>query len=535
MNRLLSPAAPLSAARPALHPGLTVFLLALAWLAGLAWMRPLALPDEGRYVGVAWEMLRSGNWVTPTLDGLPFFHKPPLFYWITATAFELLGPSEWAARSASIVAGATTVAALYAALHEWLGQRTARMAVLVLATQPLFFGASQYANLDMLVAACISVAILLGARAALRFEAGRNPRGDLAGAYVAAALGLLAKGLIGLVIPSLVLLLWLAAARRWRTLWALCWLPGFAMVGVIVVPWLAAAEWAHPGFLHYFFVVQHFQRFSGSGFNGVEPFWFYVPVLLLLVLPWSGWLFTALRRAPSVAVPPRSSANAAGPARVLALMAIWIGVVVVFFSIPHSKLVGYVLPALAPLAVLIAAAAGPLVQHSARALRWWRASAGVAALLCVGTALGVAIAHPKSSRELATQLALHRAPNDGVAFIDAYVYDLPFYLRDTAPVVVAADWDPAEIRKHDNWRKELADAGGFAPSLAADRLLGEAAFRAALCSGRVKWVVANRASVGRYPFLGEAPTLATEEDRALWHTDAAEPAFRAALGCGGTP
>ncbi|HEY4066818.1 MAG TPA: glycosyltransferase family 39 protein, partial [Burkholderiaceae bacterium] len=149
-----------------------MFLLAFAWLAGLAWLRPLALPDEGRYVGVAWEMLRSGNWVTPTLDGLPFFHKPPLFYWITAAALELLGPNEWAARSASILGGATTVAVLYLALREWLGERSARMAALVLATQPLFFGASQYANLDMLVAACISVSILLGARAALHLEAG---------------------------------------------------------------------------------------------------------------------------------------------------------------------------------------------------------------------------------------------------------------------------------------------------------------------------------------------------------------------------
>src|ERR1700712_2571308 len=122
------------------NPTLIVFLLALGWLGGSAWMRPLAMPDEGRYVGVALEMLHSGNWITPTLDGLPFFHKPPLFYWITAAAMDLFGTDVWAARSASILAGATLVAVLYAALRDWVDEATARAAALGLPTQPLFFG-----------------------------------------------------------------------------------------------------------------------------------------------------------------------------------------------------------------------------------------------------------------------------------------------------------------------------------------------------------------------------------------------------------
>src|SRR5689334_2016600 len=77
--------------------GLFVFAIALTWLGCTAWMRPLFLPDEGRYVGVAWEMLASGNWLTPTLDGMPFFHKPPLFYWLTALAMNAFGANEWAA------------------------------------------------------------------------------------------------------------------------------------------------------------------------------------------------------------------------------------------------------------------------------------------------------------------------------------------------------------------------------------------------------------------------------------------------------
>src|SRR5580765_6239032 len=126
------------------YPTLAVFVAALARLGGLAWMRPLAIPEEGRYVGVAWEMFRSGNWITPALDGLPFFHKPPLFYWITAVAMHVFGPGDWTARTAPILAGSATVVTLYSVWREWLGEVPTKMAAIVLATQPLFFCGSRF-------------------------------------------------------------------------------------------------------------------------------------------------------------------------------------------------------------------------------------------------------------------------------------------------------------------------------------------------------------------------------------------------------
>ena len=146
------------------HAG--VLLLIVIWLSATAWARPLMLPDEGRYAGVAWEMLRSGDWLTPTLDGLPFFHKPPLFYWLTASALSVFGLNEWAARMASIVGASAGAYALYLYVVRYAGLRAARMALLVLLTQLLFFGGSQFANLDMLVAGCIGATILLAAHAA---------------------------------------------------------------------------------------------------------------------------------------------------------------------------------------------------------------------------------------------------------------------------------------------------------------------------------------------------------------------------------
>src|SRR6185369_15496972 len=174
------------------------------WIAATAWMRPLAVPDEGRYAGVALEMLRSGNWLVPTLDGLPYFHKPPLFYWITAASLWMFGPLEWVARVAPLVGAATAASALYAFALRWSGPPSARLSLLVLVTQPLFFIGAQFANLDMLVAGCIVATVLSSAHVVLQAEQGVSSRGALAVAYVFSALGLLAKGLIGAALPGLV-------------------------------------------------------------------------------------------------------------------------------------------------------------------------------------------------------------------------------------------------------------------------------------------------------------------------------------------
>jgi 4-amino-4-deoxy-L-arabinose transferase-like glycosyltransferase len=146
---------------------------AFGWFASLAGVRALTLPDEARYTAVAWEMLRSGDWWTPTLNGLPFLHKP-LFYWMTAASLASFGGLQWSARFASM-AGATL-----ACLSVWMlarrrsGDRVARWTVLSLATCPLFFAAAQIASPDMLVTGCITCAVCCSAEAALRGVAGER-------------------------------------------------------------------------------------------------------------------------------------------------------------------------------------------------------------------------------------------------------------------------------------------------------------------------------------------------------------------------
>src|SRR5690606_3910775 len=153
-----------------------VALTAFVWFASSTWSWPLLLPDEGRYVGVAWNMLSQGEWSVPLLNGLPFFHKPPLFYWLTAASLWGFGLNEWAARLASVLGATLMVAALFWFLKAHASRLQAVLASLVLGLQPFVFGAAHYANLDMLVAGIMTATIVLAASAALRIEAQRPYR-----------------------------------------------------------------------------------------------------------------------------------------------------------------------------------------------------------------------------------------------------------------------------------------------------------------------------------------------------------------------
>ena len=502
-------------------------LLTAAWFAATAWARPLMLPDEGRYVGVAWEMLRSGDWLTPTLDGLPFFHKPPLFYWITAAAMAVLGPNEWAGRAAPILGASSGAFALFLFVRRWYDERTARTALLVLSTQPFFFVGAQYANLDMLVAGCIGVTILLLAHAALgAMNQGGMRRGVLAAAYGCAGLGVLAKGLIGVVLPALVMLCWLLALRRWRLIFSLLWWPGVLLLLVVAAPWFIAMQMRYPAFLDYFFVVQHFKRFTEGGFNNAQPFWFYPAVLALLCLPWFVWLYPAFKR--SYLGDPRL-----GPVRML--MWLWLLVVVIFFSLPQSKLVGYVLPAVPPMSLLIADGALGLAVASRWRQRGWQISAAVAVLICVGVVLGLSLHRVQSTKPLALALRLQQSPGDPVVFVNSYFYDIPFYARLRDPVAVVDTWHDPEIAQRDNWRKELADAAGFATPEAAAVLLTPDRLTQRLCQSTITWLVSTRTAAAGLPFLAEAREIAGTEHDALWRVDHSLPAMATALGCPGTP
>jgi 4-amino-4-deoxy-L-arabinose transferase-like glycosyltransferase len=488
----------------------------------MAWLRPLALPDEGRYVGVAWEMVRSGDWLVPTLDGLPYFHKPPLFYWLTAAALSVTDSTLLAARIAPWLGACLAGGALFLFARRWAGRDLARAALLALVTAPLFYFGAQYANLDMLVAGCITATTLAFAHAALLDPEGPGRKPALLLAYALCALGVLAKGLIGVVLPGMVLFLWLVWERRWMAMLRLLWLPGIALFLVIAAPWFALMQQRFDGFTHYFFVVQHFQRYAQATFNNPQPFWFYVAVLLVLALPWTPWLAGARRlqwHGPSQ------------PATVRRLMVVWIASITLFFSLPHSKLVGYIFPVVAPMLLLAADAGLALRAGSPRADKAWRACAIGAVLICLLAAVAIDVKADRSQADLGRALRGRVQPGDTVIALEEYRFAIPFEARLRQPVLVVSDWSPQEVAKRDNWRKELADAAVFEPK--QDWLISDSQLSARVCASRTSWLVGTADLTKKYAWLAQADRVASSRRLVLWRVDGAS-AVRPAL-CRGTP
>ena len=458
-------------------------LALFAWLAFAIGLHPLTLPEEGRYVGVAWEMLRSGDWIVPTQNGLPFFHKPPLFYWLTAASMQVFGTNAAAARFAPLLAACVAAFGFYAVTRRRAGAALAGVALLVLATMPFFFGAAQFANLDMLVAAFIALAIVFAADAALDLRQGRPHRRPLVLAWTCAALGVLAKGLIGLVLPGLVMVVWLVISGQARTILRLVSPLGLAMFALIVLPWFIAVQQRYPGFARYFFVYHHFERFTASGFNNAQPWWFFLVAVPLLTLPWSLWLARSRLRAATDDAPDRAAWRQ--------LMWTWLVSVVFFFSLPESKPVGYAMPVLFPLAFLIAEPVLAAGRGGAGARRLVVASIGAAAAVCLLAVAWAATRYDRDNTALAHALRQLREPGEPIVFVNEYFFDIPLHARLEDPVPVIADWSAAKVGERDNWRRELAEAAPFAPRTAAAVLVDATRGYALRCGKARLWAVAK--------------------------------------------
>ena len=498
-------------------PGWQVLLGLAVWLAALAWTRWLTLPDEGRYAGVAWEMLRSNSPMVPLLDGMPYFHKPPLYYWLAQISYSLFGVHEFSARLPSLLGAWGAGAGLYAFVSRYRSVAQARGAVVILGLTPLFFGAAQFANMDMLVASMITLCVLAAADTALRREAGRPFRGMAIATGVLAALAVLAKGLIGVALPGAIVLAWLLLRRDWRGMGALLSPLALLAFAVVGVPWFWLMQSKFPGFFHYFFVYQHFERFAQSGFNNAQPFWFYVPIVAGLALPWSIWAVGCFKPAFWREDDPHGLRR---------LAALWFGIVLVFFSIPQSKLIGYVLPVFPALAFLISERIAPGWNAGKR--RGVQIAAGVAAVVCLA-AIMVAAANPRGSAGPTIQsLRNEMAPTDQLVALHSLPFDLGFYTQANEPAWIVDDWKNPEIAVRDNWRKELYDAAQFDPVVGELVLVPNADLQARLCAapdGKRFWIWGRDDDAGRYPVLtGIAPRLAGKS-RAVWQINI-DAAFR---------
>jgi 4-amino-4-deoxy-L-arabinose transferase-like glycosyltransferase len=345
------------------------FLLSLTLLGLVVFFYRLGVPglmdpDEGRYAEIAREIWLLRDWLIPHLNLLPYLEKPPLVYWLTALSLGGLGATELAARLPVALSALGGVFLAYGLGRVFWGPAAGLFSAVVLATSVGYVALGRLLTLDMTFSLLLNLAVGLG------YLALRRPRpGRWLWAYLALALAVLTKGPVALVLAGLIWGLGVflqpdvvpAAAghpekeadpagpdwwsSRWRACRPLVQPRGWVLLAVLVLPWFAGVEWRYPGFFRFFILEQHFGRFLTPAIHPA-PFYFYLPVLLGLMLPWSFLLPWALMsRRPD-------------PHRIFLLL--WAAVVLVFFSLSRGKLVPYVLPALTPLALLLGRALADL-------------------------------------------------------------------------------------------------------------------------------------------------------------------------------
>lgn len=337
---------------------LIVFAALLIWCANLDY-RKLALSDEGRYSEIPRIMAQSGDWVTPRLNGIKYFEKPPLQYWTTAAAYKVFGEHQWTARIWPAVTGFAGLLLIFVAGARIYGAAAGFYAALVLGSSLLYSGMAHILTLDMGLAffmAMAMVGVLLGLDAR---SSAVTQRRWMHVAAAGCALAVLSKGLIGIVLPGAVVVLYMLVKRDFGLLRRLHLITGGLLFFAISAPWFVAVSLANPEFPHFFFIHEHFQRYTSTVHQRYQPWYYFIPILLLGILPWLLTLFDAV-----IAAVKRPRSRAFDPTLFLL---IWAGFIFVFFSASGSKLPSYILPIFPALALLTGAR---LAEIKGRTLAW---------------------------------------------------------------------------------------------------------------------------------------------------------------------
>ena len=388
-------------------------LLVVVWFGGLG-HRKLIKPDEGRYAEIPREMVATGDWLTPRLNGLKYFEKPPLQYWTTAVAYEAFGVGEATSRLWTALTGFLGILVVGFTASRLYDRRTGLFASTVLASSVAYVLLGHFNTLDMGLAFFMTTTLCatLLARDARARAAGH---GDHCGAspdalatqatrwmlvgWAALALATLSKGPVAVVLSGGALVFYLLLSRDWTLLGSLVLVRGLALFLVITAPWFIAVSRANPEFAHFFFIHEHVERFLTTEHRREGPIWYFVPVLLVGLLPWLSLVVASVAR-PLLERSAPSTRGGFAPDR---LLVAWCAVIFVFFSLSGSKLPSYVLPMFPALALLVAP---HLARIEARALR--RHLVAIAALAAVVCLVVLALPRFMDSAESAAAIANFR-------------------------------------------------------------------------------------------------------------------------------
>ena len=361
----------------ALHPGKILLLLliyALLWFGTLSY-RHLIPSDEGRYAEIAREMLVTGDWVTPRYNGYKYFEKPPLQVWATAAAFQVFGIGDWQARLWTALTGFLTILAIGFTGARIYNARAGWLAAAVLASSPMWVISGHFNSLDMGLSAFLVAALcsLLLAQTAHNKFSSRN---WMWACWIFMALATLSKGVIGAAIPAMVFIAYSISTWDWKIWTRLRLLSGLILFLVITAPWFVLVAQRNPEFLEFFFIHEHLQRFTQDAHSRTGPIYYFIPLLLIGILPWVLQIPGAIAQAWQERRREFSSGW---------LLVCWFVVIFAFFSVSRSKLPGYIIPIFPALALLIGNRLDRLLGNTnSMAMPWKLQTLGFALLGCIG-------------------------------------------------------------------------------------------------------------------------------------------------------
>jgi 4-amino-4-deoxy-L-arabinose transferase-like glycosyltransferase len=379
--------------RPSTHPRIRTDVLLLVAFCGFLFFYGLGTfgllgADEPRYAQVAREMLDRSDWVTPTLQGKPWLEKPVLYYWQAMLSFRVAGITDQAARLPAAFDASMLIAVIYLFLRRFRPGSELDGA-LITASCAGVIGFAHAAATDMPLAAAFAIALLAWYG---WYESRRHIY--LAVFYIFLALGTLAKGPVAPALSAVIVFLFVAVKRDWRAIPRTLWIPGIALYLAVMLPWYIAVQLRNPEFFRVFILEQNLARFSQDVYHHRQPFWFYLPVFLLAMMPWTLGLILAVveraRRIWSEGWDKDKEAFSSPEASWPLFLLVWMLVPILFFSASQSKLPGYILPAVPAGALLVAEYLAAHRSEEKKLLPLFAAAHGVVCGLLIFAALSAA-------------------------------------------------------------------------------------------------------------------------------------------------
>lgn len=380
--------------------------------------RPYITPSEARYIEIPRQMLASGDFLTPHINGVQYFEKPPLFYWIQAF-FLSLANNEFMGRIATTLVVTLTCLATYATGRLAYGRQAGLFAAAALATSILGYGLSRVAMLDAPVSLFLTCTI-----ASFLFAQKTGQKKFYYFMYIAAALAVMTKGLIGIVIPGLVIGSWIIFTGNWKILKEARLFTGTLLFLAIAAPWHILMAMKHPEFLDFYFIHEHFTRFLTNEHKRTAPWWFFIAVTFAGAMP---WIFFAIPRSlRGLCQKPLNNDKL--------FLLMWILLPLLFFSSSHSKLVPYIFPIFPPLFILIGCKLAAIWETKKNLII---STMAFMVMVCIAANYIAQRFDKRTIKPLTNILNQELKTDDMVIAYNSYWQDLPVYLNRN---VIIAGW-----------------------------------------------------------------------------------------------